>query len=81
MKCKADEFCALQQGSMTVEEYTHRFIELARYAPEEVNDDDKKQDMFKNVTSRPNKDEFEPTSGPSVSGSRLRKRCFVRNLV
>jgi hypothetical protein len=47
MKRKADEFCALQQGSMTVEEYTHRFIELARYAPEEVNDDDKKQDMFK----------------------------------
>jgi hypothetical protein len=47
MKCKADEFRALQQGSMTVEEYTHRFMELARYAPEEVNDDDKKQDMFK----------------------------------
>jgi hypothetical protein len=47
MKRKADEFRALQQGSMTVEEYTHRFIELARYAPEEVNDDDKKQDMFK----------------------------------
>jgi hypothetical protein len=47
MKCKADEFRALQQGSMTVEEYTHRFIELSRYAPEEVNDDDKKQDMFK----------------------------------
>jgi hypothetical protein len=47
MKRKADEFHALQQGSMTVEEYTHRFIELARYAPEEVNDDDKKQDMFK----------------------------------
>jgi endonuclease III-like uncharacterized protein len=32
---------------MTVEEYTHRFMELARYAPEEGNDDDKKQDMFK----------------------------------
>jgi hypothetical protein len=47
MKCKADEFRALQQGSMTVEKYTHRFMELARYAPEEVNDDDKKQDMFK----------------------------------
>jgi hypothetical protein len=31
MKRKADEFRALQQGSMTVEEYTHRFIELARY--------------------------------------------------
>jgi hypothetical protein len=47
MKRKADEFRALQQGSMSVEEYTHQFIELARYAPEEVNDDDKKQDMFK----------------------------------
>ena len=47
MKRKADEFCALQQGSMSVEEYTHQFTELARYAPEEVNDDEKKQDMFK----------------------------------
>ena len=47
MKCKADEFRALQQGSMSVEEYTHQFMELARYAPEEVNDDEKKQDMFK----------------------------------
>ena len=42
MKCKADEFRALQQGSISVEEYTHKFIELARYAPEEVNDDEKK---------------------------------------
>ena len=32
---------------MSVEEYTHQFMELARYAPEEVNDDEKKQDMFK----------------------------------
>ena len=48
MKRKADEFCVLQQGSMSVEEYTHhQFMELARYAPEEVNDDEKKQDMFK----------------------------------
>ena len=47
MKCKADEFHALQQGSMLVEEYTHQFMELARYALEEVNDDEKKQDMFK----------------------------------
>ena len=47
MKCKADEFRALQQGSMSVEEYTYQFMELARYAPEEVNDDEKKQDMFK----------------------------------
>ena len=47
MKRKADEFRALQQGSMLVEEYTHQFMELARYAPKEVNDDEKKQDMFK----------------------------------
>ena len=32
---------------MLVEEYTHQFMELARYALEEVNDDEKKQDMFK----------------------------------
>ena len=47
MKRKADEFRALQQGSMSVEEYTYQFMELARYAPKEVNDDEKKQDMFK----------------------------------
>ena len=47
MKRKADEFRALQQGSMSVEEYTHQFMELARYAPEEVNDNEKKQDIFK----------------------------------
>src|SRR6185436_16438578 len=47
MKRKADEFRALQQGNMTVEEYTHQFMELSRYAPDEVNDDEKKQDMFK----------------------------------
>jgi len=47
MKRKADEFHALQQGSMSVEEYTHRFMELTRYAPEEVDDIEKKQDIFK----------------------------------
>ena len=47
MKRKADEFRALQQGSMSVEEYTYQFMELARYKLEEVNDDEKKQDMFK----------------------------------
>jgi hypothetical protein len=30
-----------------VEEYTYQFIELARYAPEEVDKDSKKQEMFK----------------------------------
>jgi hypothetical protein len=48
MKCKADEFRELRQGNKSVEEYTYQFIELARYAPEEVNKDEKKQDMFRN---------------------------------
>lgn len=30
-----------------MEEYTYQFIELAHYAPEEVDKDEKKQDMFK----------------------------------
>ena len=47
MKRKADEFRALQEGSMSVEQYTYQFMELARYAPEEVDKDEKKQDMFK----------------------------------
>ena len=41
MKRKADEFHELQQGSMSVEEYTYQFMELARYAPEEVDKDEK----------------------------------------
>jgi len=32
---------------MSVEEYTHQFTELARYASEQVDDDEKKHDMFK----------------------------------
>ena len=47
MKRKADEFHELQQGNKSVEEYTYQFIELARYAPEEVDNDEKKYDMFK----------------------------------
>jgi hypothetical protein len=47
MKRKADEFRELQQGNKSVEEYTYQFIELARYAPKEVDKDEKKQDMFR----------------------------------
>jgi hypothetical protein len=32
---------------MPLEEYTYQFIELARYSPEEVDKDSKKQEMFK----------------------------------
>jgi hypothetical protein len=47
LKRKADEFHELRQGNMSVEEYTYQFIELARYSPEEVDKDSKKQEMFK----------------------------------
>jgi hypothetical protein len=47
MKRKADEFRELTQGNKSVEEYTYQFMELARYAPEEVDKDAKKQNTFK----------------------------------
>jgi hypothetical protein len=47
MKRKADEFRELTQGNTFVEKYTYQFMELARYAPKEVDKDAKKQDMFK----------------------------------
>jgi hypothetical protein len=49
MKCKADEFHELQQGNKSVEEYTYQFIELARYAPEEVKKDEKSRICSKRV--------------------------------
>jgi hypothetical protein len=47
LKRKTDEFRELRQGNMSVEEYIYQFIELARDAPEEVDKDSKKQEMFK----------------------------------
>jgi hypothetical protein len=47
LKRKVDEFHELCQSNKSVEEYTYQFIELARYAPHEVDKDSKKQDMFK----------------------------------
>ena len=41
---KADEFRSLRQGAMTVNQYIRKFMKLARYAPEDVNTDKKKQD-------------------------------------
>ena len=45
MKLKK-EFLGLKQGGMSVTEYRDKFIELSRYAPDEVVDDDKKQELF-----------------------------------
>jgi PHD/YefM family antitoxin component YafN of YafNO toxin-antitoxin module len=48
MKLKKKEFQDLKQGSMTVGEYVTRFTQLSRYAPNDVNTDEKKQDYFLN---------------------------------
>jgi hypothetical protein len=42
MKIKKKEFLSLKQGSMSVSEYRDRFIQLSRYAPDEVAEDDMK---------------------------------------
>jgi hypothetical protein len=46
MRLKKKEFLSLKQGGMSVTEYRDRFIELSRYAPEEVADDPKKKERF-----------------------------------
>jgi hypothetical protein len=42
------EFQDLKQGSMTVNEYVTNFTQLSRYAPNEVDTNEKKQDCFLN---------------------------------
>jgi hypothetical protein len=46
MKLKNKEFTNLRQGSMTVNEYLNSFIQLSRYATEDIDTNKKKQDMF-----------------------------------
>jgi hypothetical protein len=48
MKLKRKEFADLKQGGMTVNEYLNSFIQLSRYAPDDINTDKKKQDVFLN---------------------------------
>jgi SET domain-containing protein len=48
MKLKKNEFTDLKQGSMTVNEYLNSFIQLSRYAPDDINSDEDKNDMFLN---------------------------------
>jgi hypothetical protein len=48
MKLKKKEFANLKQGGMTVNEYLISFIQLSRYAPDDINTYEKKQDMFLN---------------------------------
>ena len=44
MKIKKKEFLSPKQGSMSVSEYRDRFIQLSRYAPDEVAEDERKQE-------------------------------------
>ena len=46
MKIKKKELLSLKQGNMIVSEYRDKFIQLSRYAPEEVAHDERKQDHF-----------------------------------
>jgi hypothetical protein len=46
MTVKKEEFLALKQGPMSVSEYRDRFLQLSRYAPEDVNKDAKRQYRF-----------------------------------
>jgi hypothetical protein len=48
LKLKKKEFIDLKQGGMTVNDYINSFIQLSRYAPDDINTDEKKQDIFLN---------------------------------
>jgi hypothetical protein len=45
MKIKK-EFLSLKQRNMSVSEYRDKFIQLSRYVPDEVADDERKQEHF-----------------------------------
>jgi hypothetical protein len=46
MKIKKNEFLSLKQGNMSISEYHDKFIQLSRYALDEVADDERKQEHF-----------------------------------
>jgi hypothetical protein len=46
MKLKKKEFLSLTQGNMPVSEYHDRFTRLSRYAREEVDTNEKRQEPF-----------------------------------
>jgi hypothetical protein len=51
MRLKKKEFEDLKQGSMLVSEYVTHFTQLSRYAPDNVDTNEKKQDWFLNGLS------------------------------
>jgi hypothetical protein len=46
MKIKKKEFLSIKQGGMSVSEYRDKFTQLSWYAPREVEDDEKTQELF-----------------------------------
>jgi hypothetical protein len=46
MRNKRQEFMDLKQGGRSVHDYSKQFNHLARYAPDQVDTDDKKKDRF-----------------------------------
>jgi hypothetical protein len=46
MKIKKKEFLSMKQGNMSVSEYRDKFIQLSRYALDEVAEDERKQEHF-----------------------------------
>jgi hypothetical protein len=48
IKLKKKEFQDLKQESMSMNEYVTKFTQLSRYAPHEVDTDEKKQECFLN---------------------------------
>jgi hypothetical protein len=48
IKLKIKEFQDLKEGSMSVNEYVTKFTQLSRYAPLEVDTNEKKQECFLN---------------------------------
>jgi hypothetical protein len=45
LKLKKKEFSDLNQGNMMVNEYLNQFIQLSRYATNDISTDEKKQGM------------------------------------
>jgi hypothetical protein len=46
MIVRKEEFLAQKQGPLSVNEYRDKFLQLSRYAPEDVNTDAKRQYRF-----------------------------------
>jgi hypothetical protein len=70
---KAIEFQNLVQGAMMVEQYSARFLELSRFAPNLVPDEESKAERFENGlnsrikgSNQPRDQRFHQTSGCGI---------------